>query len=126
MPRHNDQVAMIGTPYAAVPGSAELLYESGNISLFAGETAEDVVANQVGEESSPRNSLFLRRRTKEGKTEWRLFLTSGSDWKDADCMSEFGRIWVDDIRKCYKVVRASLSKDGRYVCEPVGTVPAGI
>ena len=40
-------------------------------------------------------------------------LTSGSDWREADGMGEFGRIWVDDIRSCLNVVRASLTRDGR-------------
>ena len=43
------------------------------------------------------------------------------DWKEADGMGEWGKMWASDIRSCYKVVKASLSKDGRYiwmVCDP--------
>lgn len=80
-----------------------------------------MAANQSDENTWHRNSLFLRRRTTNGKTEWRLILTSGSDWKDADGMGEWGKMRASDVRSCYNVVNASLSKDGRYiwmVCNP--------
>ena len=116
-----ERLASFGTPYAAEPTDAKLLNVYGDFALFSGETEADVAANQSDENTWHRNSLFLRRRTTNGKTEWRLILTSGSDWKDADGMGEWGKMQASDVRSCYNVVNASLSKDGRYiwmVCNP--------
>ena len=116
-----ERLASFGTPYAAEPTDAKLLNVYGDFALFSGETEADVAANQSDENTRHRNSLFLRRRTTNGKTEWRLILTSGSDWKDADGMGEWGKMRASDVRSCYNVVNASLSKDGRYiwmVCNP--------
>lgn len=125
LPRFSvERLALLGSPYATEPKDAKLLNEYGNLALFSGETEADVVFNAEPERENDwrcRNSLFLRRRTTNGKVEWRLILTSGSDWKKADGMGEFGRIWVDDIRSCLNVVRASLTRDGRtlwMVCNP--------
>lgn len=116
-----ERLASFGTPYEAEPTDAKLLNEYGDFALFSGETEADVAANQSDENTWHRNSLFLRRRTTNGKTEWRIILTSGSDWKDADGMGEWGKMRASDVRSCYNVVNASLSKDGRYiwmVCNP--------
>ena len=122
LPRSSEErLASFGTPYAAEPTDAKLLNVYGDFALFSGETEADVAANQSDENTWHRNSLFLRRRTTNGKTEWRLILTSGSDWKDADGMGEWGKMRASDVRSCYTVVNASLSKDGRYiwmVCNP--------
>ncbi|MBR4614394.1 MAG: LysM peptidoglycan-binding domain-containing protein [Kiritimatiellae bacterium] len=122
LPRSSEErLASFGTPYAAEPTDARLLNVYGDFALFSGETEADVAANQSDENTWHRNSLFLRRRTTNGKTGWRLILTSGSDWKDADGMGEWGKMRASDVRSCYNVVNASLSKDGRYiwmVCNP--------
>lgn len=122
LPRYSEErLASFGTPYAAEPTDARLLNVYGDFALFSGETEADVAANQSDENTWHRNSLFLRRRTTNGKTGWRLILTSGSDWKDADGMGEWGKMRASDVRSCYNVVNASLSKDGRYiwmVCNP--------
>ena len=116
LPRSSEErLASFGTPYAAEPTDAKLLNVYGDFALFSGETEADVAANQSDENTWHRNSLFLRRRTTNGKTEWRLILTSGSDWKDADGMGEWGKMQASDVRSCYNVVNASLSKDGRYI-----------
>ena len=120
-PFSEEQLALFGSPYHAEPKNAKLLNKYGNLALFSGETEADVTANQSDEETWSRNSLFLSRRTTNGKTEWRLILTSGSDWKEADDMGEWGKMWACGVRSCYKVVKASLSKDGRHiwmVCDP--------
>ena len=123
-PLSGERLVSFGTPYAAEPQDAELLNEYGDLALFSGKTEADVAFNaepKREEDLSFRNSLFLRRRTKEGTTEWRLMLTSGSNWKEAAGMGRFGLVWVDDIRRYVGVVRANLSKDGRYiwmVCDP--------
>ena len=119
-----EQLASFGTPYATEPKDAKLLNEYGDLALFSGETEADVAFNaepERGNDWCHRNSLFLKRRKDDGTAEWRLILTSGSDWREADGMGEFGRIWVDDIRSCLNVVRASLTRDGRtlwMVCNP--------
>ena len=122
LPRLSEErLALLGTPYAPEPKEAKLLSEYGDCALFAGETAADVAANQSDEDTWSRNSLFLKRQKADGTAEWRLILTSGSDWKEADGMGEWGKMQVSDIRSCCKVVKASLSKDGRYVwmvCDP--------
>ena len=108
--------ARSGSLYAAEPNEAELLNEYGDFALFSGETESDVAFNaEQGKEwyRHHRNSLFVRRRTASGKDEWRLILTSGSDWKEADGMSKWGKMWASSVRSGYSVVKASLSKDGR-------------
>ena len=119
-----ERLASLGTVYESEPNETKLLNEYGNFALFSGETEADVAFNAAperGKDCYYRNSLFVRRRTANGKTEWRLLLTSGSDWKEADGMGEWGRIWVGDIRKCFNVVNASLTRAGRTVwmsCNP--------
>ncbi len=111
-------VARSGSPCEAEPGKAKLLHEAGGLALIVGETDADAAFNAEPKQKYDwgiRNSLFLRRRTKGGKDEWRLLLTSGGDWKDADDMGEWGKNMANDIRKCFNVIRACLSKDGRYV-----------
>ena len=119
-----ERLASFGTPYAAEPKGAELLNEYGDFALFAGDTEADVAANQSDEATWHRNSLFLRRRMTNGKFEWRLMLTSGSDWKEAAGMGDWGKMQASDVRSCLNVVRASLTRDGRYiwmVCDPLCT-----
>ncbi len=125
LPRFSEgRVASFGTPYKAEPANAELLCEKGDISLFAGETDADIASNVDTERMNDwgyRNSLFLKRRKADGTAEWRLILTSGSEWNEAAGMDEWCKMQASDIRSCYKVVKASLSKDGRYiwmVCDP--------
>ena len=118
-PLLGERLAMLGTPYQAGPKDARHLYESGELALFVGETEADAAFN-ADKQDYRRNSLFLRRRTKEGRDEWRLLLTSGGDWKDADGMDKWSKGCADDIRESFYVWRASLSKDRCYiwlVCE---------
>lgn len=75
-----DLGAMLGTPYQSESWDAELLYESGNISLFVDETTEDAAANKSDEEIWWRNSLFLKRRkidgtagSRESSDRWNVF-----------------------------------------------------
>ncbi len=119
--------ALPGSPYAAEPKKAELLDESGELALFAGETEADADSNENDHTEGSmdyRNSLFLRLRTKGGKCEWRLLMTSGGGWKDAD-MDEWCKDRARDARGCLYVQRAKFSKDRRavwMVCDPhIGT-----
>ena len=118
-----ERLASPGSPYHAEPKNAKLLHEYGGLALFAGETEADVAFNAAPKRKDDgwRNSLFLRRSTANGKVEWRLMLTTGCDWKDDDGMGEWAKNWAGDIRNCLNVVRARLSRDGRYVwmvCNP--------
>ena len=77
---------LLGFHYQAKPEKAELLWKSGELALFAGETAEDVAYNKAREPESLdpyRNSLFLRLRRANGTEEWRVLLTTGSNWREA-------------------------------------------
>ena len=111
----SDRTAMLGTLYKAEPQNAELLYESGDVSLFAGETDTDIAFNAETDWET-RNSLFLKRSKADGGVEWRLLLTTGSDCRDAEDYSSTGLTTGN-----FRVVKASLSHDGRHiwlVCDP--------
>ena len=101
-----------GSLYKTSPNNAELLSGSDDIALFAGETEEDAAVNGG---CQGRNSLFLRLRQKNGAYTWRLLLTTGTSWCDAEYMSKWGKFYVSDVKKCFKVRRASISRDGRTV-----------
>lgn len=119
LPRFSDeQLAMLGSPYKGEPKDAKLLYESGELALFSAESAEDAALNAEPERKNDglvRNSLFLRRRTVGDGNEWRLLLTSGGDWKDADGMDKWSKGCAEDTRKTFYVWRASFSRDGRHI-----------
>ena len=115
-----------GSPYEVEPKASELLYEAGDLALFAGETEADAARNAAARKADSecpeiRNSLFLRQKTKEGADVWRLVMTSEGGWKDADGMSEWCTDRAGDIRTCFFVVKARISADGRgiwLVCDP--------
>ena len=109
-PLSGDRASLPRSPCKEAPKKAELQYESGDLALFSGETEADAAFN-AAEQYCRRNSLFGRWRTKEGKEEWWLLLTSNGDWKDADGMDKWGKDRADDIRQCFCVIRARLSKD---------------
>lgn len=116
----SDRIATLGTLYEAEPENAELLYESGDVSLFAGETDTDIAFNAETDWES-RNSLFLKRSNADGSAEWRLLLTTGSDWHEAAGMDEWCSFMAGDVKRCFLVSKASFSSDGRHlwlVCNP--------
>ena len=113
-----DRIVSFESPYAAEPKEAKLLNEYGDLALFSGETEADGVFNAEAKQNgswSRRNSLFLRWRMANGTNEWRLLQTSGGDWKDADGMNKWCKMWADSIRDRFDAIRASLSKDGRFI-----------
>ena len=119
-PLSDGQRVLLEFSCAAAPGKAELLNEKGELALFAGETAEDSAFNKAGRESNPdfynfRNSLFLRRRRADGTDEWRVLLTTGSDWRAHDGMDKWCSGQADDLRRCFFVDKASFSTDGRHL-----------
>ena len=115
-----------GLPCEVEPKAPELLYEVGDLALFAGETESDAARNAAARKADSecpeiRNSLFLRQRTKEGSNVWRLVMTSGGGWKDADGMSEWCRDCASGVRSCFFVMKARMLADGRgiwLVCDP--------
>lgn len=121
-----DANAFLGPSYEVEPKNVELLHDAGDYVLFAGETEADAVSNVAARKADSecpevRNSLFLRQQTKEGTNVWRLVMTSGGGWKDADGMSEWCRDCASGLRSCFFVMKARMSADGRgiwLVCDP--------
>lgn len=112
---------LIGSPYKATPANAELLYESGELSLFSGETSDDSAFNKLEEELESRNSLFMKRRRADGTEEWKLLLTTGSDWRTADGMDSWSYDRAKDMKNCFYIHKARFASDGRHllmVCNP--------
>ena len=115
-----------GSPCEVAPRTSELLYEVGDLALFAGETELDAAHNAAARKADSecteiRNSLFLRQKTKDGTNVWRLVMTSGGGWKDAVGVSEWCRDLAGDVRSCFFVMKARMSADGRgiwLVCDP--------
>lgn len=132
-PKESKPVAVASFPGSTCdvePKNAKLLHEFGDLALFAGETGTDEAHNEAVRKGDPtcheiRNSLFLRRKTKEGTSIWRLVMTSGGGWKDADGMDKWCKGCARDVRASFYVMKARLSADGRgvwLVCDPhVGT-----
>ena len=117
----SDRAATLGTHYRTEPRETKLLCKSGELSLVAGETAADTAANQSDQEHDFRNSLFLKRRRVDGTAEWRLLLTTGSDWREAAGMDEWCSDRTRDVKSCFYVFKANFSSDGRHlwlVCNP--------
>lgn len=119
------RVGQLGSLCTSEPCKTESLYESGDVSLFAGETKEDALHNAANSDGEYHNSLFMRRRKVDGTAEWRLLLTSGGNWKDAGDADKWCKDRACDVRKSFNVLKASLSSDGRnvwLVCNPhIGT-----
>ena len=111
-----------GTPYGAEPVEAELLDESGAFALFSGETAEDAAFNKDNLDES-RNSLFLRRRRADGTCDWRLLLTTGSDWHGGDGMDKWCSTHADMLKRDFVVREARFALDGRHLWLVCDTSP---
>ncbi len=112
------RLELFGSHYQAKPEKAKLLCESGKLALFAGETAEDSAYNKAREPKSLdpcRNSLFLRHRRANGTDEWRLVLTTGCDWREADGMSKWESCQVSGLKGCFEIRKAGFSSDGRHL-----------
>ena len=115
----NEWASLTALACVAAPGPAELLDESGAFALFSGETAEDSAYNQTSRYDS-RNSLFLRRRRPDGAEEWRMLLTTGSGWREADGMGAWCSTHTRLVKGCFCVQGARFASDGRHlwlVCE---------
>jgi hypothetical protein len=121
-PKHGDtgpaRAVLPGSPHA-VPLNAKLLDESGALALFAGETAEDVNSNKARDANPDRpyrNSLFLRRRKADGTDEWRVLLTTGSNWREATGMSEWSSsesCWLKNYY--FNIKDAKFASDRRHL-----------
>lgn len=113
-----DRTVLPGSPCATVPAKAKLLHESGTLALFSGETAEDTAFNEADateRDYRSHNSLFLRRRRPDGKDEWRLLLTTGSDWRAADGMDRWDSSQAGEVRGHFEIRKASFGLDGRHL-----------
>ena len=107
--------ALTALPCVAAPGKAELLDESGSLALFSGETAEDSVSNNDPNIPYSRNSLFLRRRATDGTDEWRLILTTGSNWREATGMSKWCSFQASDLKNNFYIRKAKFGLDRRHL-----------
>lgn len=111
-----DRTVLPGVPCAAAPMKAKLLDESGTLALFSGETAEDTAFNEAHNaewDYRGHNSLFLRRRRADGADEWRLLLTTGSNWRTADGMGSWDSSQAEEVKGHFEIRKASFASD-RY------------
>ena len=123
---HCNATLFSGVSCVVEPKNVELLHDAGDRALFAGETEADAVFNAVARKADSecpeiRNSLFLWQKMKDGTNVWRLVMTSGGGWRDADGMSEWCKDHASDVRSCFFVMKARISADGRgiwLVCDP--------
>ena len=114
----NEWAALTGLPCVAAPSEAELLDESGEFALFVGETAEDADSNKMRAtdgDPSYRNSLFLRWRRADGTDEWRVLLTTGSNWREAPGMSEWDSSQSSWLKKHFYIMGAKFGLDKRHL-----------
>ena len=114
-PISESQAELPGTPCVVAPGKVELLYESGSLALFAGETAEDATSNNDPNTLCLRNSLFLRRRKTDGSYQWRLILTTGSDWRTPNCIGTWCSCHTQLLKDNFFVHKARFASDGRHL-----------
>ena len=115
----NEWTALTGLPCVEAPGNAELLDESGTLALFSGETAEDSAFRNDPSYDGNRNSLFLRHRTVNGTYQWRLILTTGSNWRAPDGMDQWSASQTHWIKNCFRVLKARFAADGRRQSGPL-------
>ena len=109
----DEEFASLGALYKGEPKNAELFNEYGDQALFVGETDADVEYNATNVYG--RNSLFLKRRNKDGMDECRLLLTTGSDWRKAGGMEEWCSSQASDIKTCLNILDAKFTSDKRYI-----------
>jgi len=102
---------------AAEPLNGKPLERSGALALFSGETAEDAAFNEAERQNYQkfRNSLFLRRRMADGTYEWRLLLTTGSDWRVPAGLGDWCSEQAGNLKRCFCVNTASFSSDGQHL-----------
>ena len=117
-PFSGDRTVLPGSPCATAPAKAKLLHEAGTLALFSGETAEDTAFNEADateRDYRSHNSLFLRRRRADGKDEWRLLLTTGSDWRAADGMDRWDSSQAGEVKEHFEIRKASVASDRRHL-----------
>ena len=117
-PSSNDWAELTALPCMAAPSNAKLLDESGDFALYVGETAEDADSNKARDTDPDRpcrNSLFLRRCKADGADEWRVLLTTGSDWCEAAGMSEWCSSQSSDLKNNFYIRDAKFASDKRHL-----------
>jgi hypothetical protein len=118
VPVSGEWPALTALPCVATPGEAKLLDESGALALFSGETAEDADSNKARDADHDRpcrNSLFLRRHKADGTDEWRVLLTSGSNWREAAGMSKWCSSQSSDLKNNFYIRDAKFASDKRHL-----------
>lgn len=116
-PSPTEWATLTGLPCVAAPDKAELLDESGDFALYSGETADDVAYNKMRDNGDCpyHNSLFLRRRRGDGTAEWRVVLTTGSNWREATGMSEWCSSETRWLKDHFYVLKAKFGLDKRHL-----------
>ena len=107
----------------SMPYNLKPLGDSGALTLFAGETAEDAAFNEAAkkdDKESPlhRNTLFLHRCPKNVGdlcNEWQLLLTTGCNWRFADGMDKWCTARAQELKRCFVVENATFALDGRHI-----------
>ena len=118
VPVSGEWLALMGLPCVEAPANAELLDESGALALFVGETAEDTDSNKARDDDPDRpyrNSLFLCRRRADGTGEWRVLLTTGSNWREATGADKWcldASRWLKDH---FNIREAKFASDKRHL-----------
>ena len=117
-PVSDEWSALTALPCVAAPANAEILDKSGSFALFSGETAEDVDSNKERDADPDRpyrNSLFLRRRKADGTEEWRVLLTTGSNWREAAGADEWCASQSRWLKDYFNIREAKFASDVRHL-----------
>ena len=117
-PVSDEWSALTALPCVAAPANAEILDKSGSFALFSGETAEDVDSNKERDADADRpyrNSLFLRRRKADGTDEWRVLLTTGSNWREAAGADEWCASQSRWLKDYFNIREAKFASDVRHL-----------
>ena len=112
-----DSAELPGTLCGAAPKEPKLLDTSGNFALYSGETAADVASNKMryNGDCPYHNSLFLRRRKADGTNEWRVLLTTGSNWREATGMSEWCSSQSSWLKDHFYIMAAKFGSDRHHL-----------
>lgn len=112
-----DSAELPGTLCGEAPKEPELLDTLGNFALYSGESAADVASNKMRHNGDCpyHNSLFLRRRKADGTDEWRVLLTTGSNWREAAGMSEWCASQSSWLKDHFYIKRAKFGLDRHHL-----------
>lgn len=116
-PFSEDSTELPGYLCEVSPKDPELLDTLGNLALYSGETVDDVASNKMRDNGDDpyHNSLFLRRRRADGTDEWRVLLTTGSNWREGAGMDKWCSSQASDLKKDFYIMNAKFGLDRRHL-----------